>query len=136
MRTIEEILKRDDYKRLSSELSDIVANIAKCVREKMDQIDVKELGYYFIATQKSNSGYTYKYLSVARNNYDYVGASLEDDHSYYYCGDFNCEVTAASNKDKLKFLNSARSILSELDKIEDDQCKEIEESINNYNKAE
>ena len=133
MRTIEEILKRDDYRRMSSELSDKVMEIAKCVREKMTQLDIKELGYYFIATQKSNSGYTYKYLSVCNNSYDRIGSSLEDDHDYYFCGDFNCEVTAAPNKLKLKFLNSAKEIFEELDKIEDEQCNSIENAINKYN---
>ena len=67
MRTIEEVLKRDDYKRLSSELSDMVADIAKSVRKKMEQLDLKELGDYVIVLVNSNSGYWNEYLSVKDN---------------------------------------------------------------------
>jgi hypothetical protein len=122
MKTLEEVLNRKDYQRLSSLLDERVQEAAKQVREKLDFLDEKRIGDYSIRTVKGN-GYEYHFLA------DFDGMSLEDDKSYYYGGDFNCLVEPAPHKSKLKFLNALSEIVNSLSEIEDEKCIAIEKAL-------
>jgi hypothetical protein len=124
MRTLEEIINRQDYTKLTYDLNKRVQQLAKVVRNKMVELDLYELKnyYYQIRTLHSSCG-DYSFLG---NEY---GESLEDNGDYYYCGDYNARVYAASNRSKLGFLNNVKSILQELDETETRQVEEINKAI-------
>jgi hypothetical protein len=125
MRTLEEIINRNDYSRLTVTLNKRVQQLAKLVRNKMVDLDLAELKNfpYAIRTLHTSSCGDYSFLG---NEY---GESLEDNSNYYYCGDFNARVYAALNRSKLGFLNNAKAILQELDETETRQVEEINKAI-------
>ena len=60
--------------------------------------------------------------------------SLEDiNESYYLAGDYKCWITGASNKEALKFLNSAKKIFEYLDEIETQQVNEVNKALEETN---
>lgn len=122
MKTIDEILNRSDYKRMSEQLESRCNEIAKKLRIKMYQLDLSEIGDYEVRFFRNSNG-TYRFLA-------YEGSSLEDvNNSYYYCGDFNCRVVGASHRVALRFLNNAKNLFEHLDKIEDEQTKEVSDAL-------
>ena len=128
MRTLEEIINRNDYTRLTHDLNGRVQELAKVVRNKMVELDLYELKnyYYQIRTLHSSCG-DYSYLECYED--EELEGSLEDNSSFCYCGDFNARVCAASNKSKLIFLNNVKAILQELDETETKQVEEINKAI-------
>ena len=125
MKTLEEVINRQDYVKLSSELNERVQELAHKVVSKMTELDVKELPEFDIdvRTVTCNSGYSERYL------FDEDGRSLETKCMFYYGGDFNCKITPASSKSKLQFLNSCRDIFNELDSIETSKCDDIKKAL-------
>ena len=49
--------------------------------------------------------------------------------SYYLAGDYKCWITGASNKEALKFLNSAKDIFEYLDDTESEQVNEVNKAL-------
>jgi hypothetical protein len=127
MRTLEEIINRQDYTKLTYDLNRRVQQLAKVVRNKMVELDLYELKNYpyAIRTLHSSCG-AYSYLDCEDEE---LGGSLEDNGDYYYCGDYNARVYAASNRSKLGFLNNVKAILQELDETETKQVEEINKAI-------
>ena len=126
-KTIDEILKRDDYARLTKAMKDRTEEIAVKVRHKMQDLDLDTIKVDGLTlTVKEYSADYGQYhsdkLSIERHCIDdyneeyneYV--SLEDiNESYYLAGDYKCRITGASNKEALKFLNAAKKIIEYLD---------------------
>lgn len=129
MKTLQEIIERKDYVRVTERLADAVVELAEKIRNKMQSLDLDNWDDVTIGQVKSyNSGYSNSYLAF--ND----GCSLYDLETrqngyYYYCNDFNAKVLCASNKMRLDFLNNANEILQELDKYETEQTKEIEDAL-------
>lgn len=125
MKTLEEIIQRDDYQRLSKKLQEKVQELAKNIRHKMYQLDLDCLGDIHIETVKSyRSGYSDDFLATSGNH------DLESiGRSYYYCNDYNLYVKGASNKEALNFLNNVQRYLTMLDEIETEQCQAINRAI-------
>lgn len=148
MKTLDEILNRNDYLRLTETLNERVEEIARRIRQKMVELDIENDDDYWngeigvdnvvvcIARQKSSVG-TYSYLAIKRKvGAEYEGTpidgyfSLEDiNKNFYYAGDFNARVQGASNKEALAFLNVAKKLIQGLGKIEQEKVKAIENSL-------
>ena len=140
-KTIDEILKRDDYARLTKAMKDRTEEIAVKVRHKMQDLDLDTIKVDGLTlTVKEYSADYGQYhsdkLSIERHCSDdyneeyneYV--SLEDiNESYYLAGDYKCRITGASNKEALKFLNAAKKIIEYLDDTESEQVNDVNKAL-------
>lgn len=146
MKTLDAILRRNDYARLTATLKARVEEIAKRIREKMDYLDISdddnfdngEIGIdgvvVRVVSMKRRTFGEYEYLAIKREGEchgDYKWYSLEDvGKEYYYAGDFTAKVVGATNKEALAFLNVAKKLIERLGYIEDKRVKSIEATLN------
>ena len=140
-KSIDEIINRDDYTRLTKTMKDRTEEIAVKVRRKMNDLDLDEMiiNGFKIVVKKYSADYGQYHsdkLSIERHCIDdykeeyneYV--SLEDiNESYYLAGDYKCWITGASNKEALKFLNSAKNIFEYLDDTESEQVNDVTKAL-------
>ena len=146
MKTLDAILKRNDYARLTATLKARVEEIAKSIREKMDYLDIAdddnfdngEIGIdgvvVKVVSMKRRTFGEYEYLTIKREGECYGEEkwySLEDvGKEYYYAGDFTAKVVGATNKEALAFLNVAKKLIKGLGYIEDERVKSVEAALN------
>ena len=142
--TLDEILNRNDYVRLTATLKTIAEEIAKRIREKMEDLDIAnnddfylgEIGIDNVVVRvksiKSRAG-EYEFLAIKREGKCYGESSwysLEDiGKEYYYTGDFSAKVVGASNKEALAFLNVAKKLIEGLGNIEDESVKNLQTAL-------
>ena len=147
---LNEILSRDDYKRMTENLKSVTEEVAERIRIKMDELDIEnnrdfdngEIGFGNVVVRsdsvRSNSGCTRVYLAIKRVHEEdgfTEWRSLNDiGYSYYYTGDYNAKIKGASKKEALAFLNVARQLIIGLGKVEQKQADEIQQAIDNYRK--
>lgn len=145
---VNEILARDDYKRMTENLKSVTEEVAEGIRKKMDELDIinntefdnGEIGFGNVVVRsdsvRSNSGFTREFLAIKRVDEKdgfVTWRSLEDiGDSYYFTGDFNAKIYGASNKEALAFLNVARQLIIGLGKVEQKQADEIQQEIDKY----
>ena len=145
---VNEILARDDYKRMTENLKSVTEEVAEGIRKKMDELDIinntefdnGEIGFGNVVVRsdsvRSNSGFTRKFLAIKRVDEKdgfVTWRRLEDiGNSYYFTGDFNAKIYGASNKEALAFLNVARQLIIGLGKVEQKQADEIQQAIDKY----
>ena len=143
---IYEILNRNDYVRLTAKLKSRVEELAKRIREKMEDMDIAnddnfdngEIGVDGVVVRvvsiKSRAG-EYEFLSIKREGECYGESSwysLEDiGKEYYYAGDFSAKVVGASNKEALAFLNVAKKLIEGLGNIEGESVKNLQIALKN-----
>ena len=131
--SLEEILARKDYKRMTEQLKDKIEYIAHRICGKMFELDIEESLSVDGVTIKASSicSNVGSYLFLAILDKDYVmGHSLEDiGHDYYYGGDYTARVQGASNKEALSFLNAAKDFILKLGEIEQKQAEDIRQAI-------
>lgn len=136
MKTIDEILKRDDYKKLVPALRDRAEEIARNVKYKMLDLDMEELSLkgfdLYIVRGRTNCG-SYEYLAFDagydNESFRHRFYCIDGAFSGYIHGDFNHPCYAASNKVMLDFLNKAKGIIEMLGEIETEKVKSIEEAL-------
>lgn len=140
-KSIDEIINRDDYTRLTKALKDRTEEIAVKVKRKMKDLDLDEMiiNGFKIVVKKYSADYGQYHsdkLSIERYcpvDYDggyYEYLSLEDiNESYYLAGDYKCKIEGASNKQALKFLNSAKKIFEYLDDTESEQVNDVTNAL-------
>lgn len=130
MKTLDEIINNADYKRLNCALLDRSFELAEKIRKAMLVAELRSIDNYFIRTVCSRSGFseTSLYVAVRDDDGELEFRSLEHSFSHYYSQDFNCWITAAEGKDRLKFLNDAKMLLIEID-------KEMQKRIDDINSA-
>ena len=147
---LNEILARDDYKRMTENLKSVSEEVADKIRKKMDELDILnntefdngEIGFGNVVVRsdsvRANCGSTRNFLAIKRVDEKdgfVTWRSLEDiGESYYYAGDFNAKIYGASNKEALAFLNVARKLIIGLNKVEQKQADEIQQAIDKYRK--
>lgn len=147
---LNEILARDDYKRMTENLKSVTEEVAEEIRKKMDELDIinntefdnGEIGFGNVVVRsdsvRSNSGFTRQFLAFKRVDEKdgfVTWRSLNDiGDSYYFTGDFNAKIYGASNKEALAFLNVARQLIIGLGKVEQKQADEIQQTIDKYRK--
>ena len=143
---IYEILNRNDYVRLTAKLKSRVEELAKRIREKMEDLDIAnddnfdngEIGLDGVVVRvvsiKRQFG-EYEYLSIKREGECFGESSwysLEDiGKEYYYAGDFSAKVVGASNKEALAFLNVAKKLIEGLGNIEGESVKNLQIALKN-----
>ena len=144
--TLDEILNRNDYIRLTATLKTIAEEIAKRIREKMEDLDIAnnddfyrgEIGIDNVVVRvksiKSRAG-EYEFLAIKREGECYGESSwysLEDiGKEYYYAGDFSAKVVGASNKEAIAFLNVAKKLIEGLGNIEGESVKNLQIALKN-----
>ena len=145
---VNEILARDDYKRMTENLKSITEEIARAIHKKMDELEIEnntnfdngEIGVddvvVKVITVKSNSGFNRSFLGIKRNEghpHHVYYASLEDiNFTYCFCGDFNALIYGATNKEALAFLNVSAKLIKGLGEVEQKQADEIQQAIDKY----
>lgn len=129
-KTIDQIINNENYKSLNRSLEDRSVEIAEIIRKAMYEIQVYEIGDYKICKAATRSGFSKEYLGML-NDEGWRFNSLEDIGSYYYAGDFNAWIQAATTKQRIQFLNAARSIFDEIDRIKNSRCEQIEAALAN-----
>lgn len=152
MKTIDEILNRNDYQRMTVQLKERVQEIAFRMRLKLVELDLEdeEVGVAVKGMNGCNADYVaVRYASVCSNScgsYDYLGIDVSDNedkrygctclHSledinkdYYYAQDFTAHVRGASNKEALRFLNAAPQLFKLLDEIEEKQVQVVKDAL-------
>lgn len=145
---VNEILARDDYKRMTENLKSVTEEVAEGIRKKMDELDIinntefdnGEIGFGNVVVRsdsvRSNNGFTREFLAIKRVDEKdgfVTWRSLEDiGNSYYFTGDYNAKIYGASNKEALAFLNVARQLIIGLGKVEQKQADEIQQAIDKY----
>jgi len=136
MKTLDEIIKRDDYKKMTSQLRERTEELAYKIRNKMVQLDLKSVYkpakgvVLHVVSGRSNVG-SYHYLAVVEDEHGYAHYCIDGAYSGYVHGDFNCRVITASNAQCLKFLNAAKEIVEWLDRVESEKTSEIESALEN-----
>lgn len=147
---LNEILARDDYKRMTENLKSITEEIARAIRKKMDELEIEnntnfdngEIGVddvvVKVITVKSNSGFNRSFLGIKRNQgrpHHVYYASLEDiNFTYRFCGDFNALIYGATNKEALAFLNVSAKMIKGLGEVEQHQVDEIQKVLDERRK--
>ena len=132
-KTLQQIIERDGYKRLSRNLANKVEDLANIVIKKMEELEIEELGDLSLVT-KSASYYTHKYLVVKKEYYYQSGVLNVCQNSdygngrtgFYYAGDYSKWVDFATNEEALYFLNNFKKYIELLDEVESKKVAEIE----------
>lgn len=147
---LNEILARDDYKRMTENLKSITEEVARAIHKKMDELEIEdntdfdngEIGVDDVVVKviivNSNSGFNRSFLGIKRyeegNNHAYY-ASLEDiNDTYYFCGDFNAKIYGATKKEALAFLNASKKLILGLGELEQHQVEEIQKVLDERRK--
>lgn len=147
---LNEILARDDYKRMTENLKSITEEVARAIHKKMDELEIEdntdfdngEIGVddvvVRVMTVNSNSGFNRSFLGIKRyeegDNHAYY-ASLEDiNDTYYFCGDFNAKIYGATKKEALAFLNASKKLILGLGELEQHQVEEIQKVLDERRK--
>lgn len=131
MKTLDEILEREDYKRLTSEMAERVYDIAIKIRRKMHSLDIKELsvdGLKIRDCKRRSNVDSYVFLAVVDNE-DYEDSLYDINDSGYLHNDYSCYINGATNKDALAFLNRARKIIEYLGEKEEEKVKAIQQAM-------
>lgn len=133
MKTIEEIINKESYKRLNGALVDRVIEIAEKLKKACFKLDLESCDSFKLAgitfqlrRVKTNSGYSQWNLYMFTER-DFV--AIDENQSYYYCNDFNCWIKASNNTEKLYFLQHAKQIFEEIEQMFQNTEKEIEKAI-------
>lgn len=135
MKTLDEIINNENYKKLNGALIDRSIELAEKIREAMRSAEITEIGDYSIRTVRSGRcGYSDTSLYIEAEVESNWGCepeyhNLEATESKYFCGDFDCWIDAAKGKDRLKFLNDAKSILEEIESIKQKRMEEVEKAL-------
>ena len=138
MKTLDEIINNENYEKLNGALIERSVELAEKIRKAMRSAEVTEIGDYSIRTVSSYSGFSDTSLYVVAEVGDELGSkleyrSLEATKSKYFCGDFSCWITSAKGKDRLKFLNDAKSLLEKIEDIKQKRMEEVEIALNEVN---
>lgn len=132
MKSLQEIINRNDYKNMNKALINRAIEVANIIREKMQYLDMDNgedysfeneirdeirLSVRSVYARSLNYSEEHLYISV-RGVYGYESFALDTDKSYCVAGDFTARVRRASYNQFCKFLNFANLVLQQLDEQE------------------
>lgn len=147
MKTIDEILNREDYIRLTPQLKERVEHIAGLIRKKLVELDETDRIILIKGERKCDNvevacrwvladGAKRVYLAMncsTEEDEDYgftVWKSLEDvNNSHYYYNDYNAFVKGASYNSALRFLNVAKRVVEEVGEIEERKVQAVSKAL-------
>lgn len=133
MKTLEEIINREDYKTLNEALKDRAIELAEKLKTLCFELDLEACDSFRLADitfqlrkVKTNSGFSQwnLYMYTERGF-----VAIDERSSYYYVNDFNCWIKASNNSEKLYFLNHAKTIFTEIDEEINAKCNAIESAL-------
>lgn len=133
MKTLEQIIEREDYKKLTVNLKDRTLELAEKMMRFACELGLDEYDEFKVAglcfnikVVKSRSGFSQRHLFI-RDEYYYEALTLRISQCLFV--DYNCYVRAASNSTRLVFLNKAKQIFKELEDIQNRQIEKIETAL-------
>lgn len=144
MKTIDEILNRNDYKKLTYQLESRTQEVATRIRQKLIELDeedtiIKIKGerpcYDVLVTVKSVYGRrNYHYLAMNCEYYQNYNSSswlsLESIGGYYTpADDFGVCIEGAPRNAALRFLNVARQIIEKIGEKEENKVNSINTAL-------
>lgn len=119
MKTLEQIIERNDYKVVSDKMRKRCVELAEkllkgCRLIGLDDEEEFRLGglVFTIRTLKPRCGFTEDIIYL---HYNGVMEAINREMSYHFCNDYNFYVNSASNKAFLEFLNHAKDVFSDLE---------------------
>lgn len=140
MKTLDEIIKRNDYVRVTKQLRERAHELSEIILRKIVELDCAESTMCF-------NGHSYEVHTLTSNvssedflcvqefgDFDgdmYVSHYNLHGRKGYMHGDFNCPLKDASNAMYRDFLNDCRDILAWLDHIESKKVTECEQALKN-----
>ncbi len=133
------VLTRKNYVRITEKLASAVAEVAEQIREKMKELDIRELNVPEVGTLTrwavhSNSGYSQGCLGFKRD-YEASGDLTEacvkgkDGNGHYFMNDFNCWINYATKDDFIRFALNIDQILMALSAKEDEFISKAEDAL-------
>lgn len=132
MKTIDEILKRDDYKVVNNALVDRSIEIAENLLEACLGLDLDDEGCFRLG----GMWLSIKYFRASAGSDYFIGMETERGFvafdkrtSGYYCDDFNCYIAAANRKERLCFLNHARQMFADIEAAQDKRINDINKAL-------
>lgn len=141
-KTIDEILERNDYIRLTKQLRERVEDIAGRIRNKMNELDIDndndfcngEIGCGDIVLRAAEYYYNgggYETLTIkAHDEYGVCWHTLEDVGRTRGEDDYGNRIDGrATNSECLAFLNVARDLIDGMDEIEDEKSIEVQKAL-------
>lgn len=133
MKTLEELIERNDYKVVNARLRKRCAELGEkllkaCQLIELDEEEEFQLGgiTFSIRTLKPRCGFTEDiiYLHDGEDRY-----AINRVLSYYFCNDYNYYVNAAPSRVFLHFLNKAKFVFADLEAAQNDIVKEMTKSL-------
>ena len=140
MKTLDEIIKRNDYVRVTEQMRERAHELARIILKKIVELDLEDETWCF-------NGHNYKVHTVVSNQgtddllcvpvvSDFDGHlsmdfyNLHGRNGYLY-GDYSCPLHDASNFRYRDFLNDCKDIFAWLDHMESKKVSECEEALKN-----
>ena len=133
------VLIRKNYVRVTEKLALAVAEVAEQIREKMKELDIRELYVPDVGTLTrwavhSNSGFSQGCLGF-KQDYEASGDLTEacvkgkDGDGHYFMNDFNCWINYATKDDFIRFAINIDKILEALSEKENEFVNKAEEAL-------
>lgn len=133
MKTLDELIERNDYKVVNSKLRKRCVELAEkllkaCQLIGLDDYEEFRLGglIFSIRTLKPRCGFSEDILYLEFEGERYA---INREMSYYFCNDYNFYVNSAPSRAFLAFLNKAKAVFEELEREQDEMIKEMNESL-------
>ena len=144
IKDLNQILARNDYKRVTESLKEKVFEVARSIRRKMDELDVSDnfvsggitVGNVSVVVAHLGYGdsgfYDCLVLKSRDEEYGYpvwhcledVGNVRQEDRGYMVEGQ-------ATNKEKLAFINVSRELIIKLGNIEQKKVEIVQDALDN-----
>lgn len=141
---LNQILARDDYKRLTKSLKEKVFEVAESIRRKMDELDVTDdyddgvLTADGVSVAVAHLGYVdsgrYDCLVMQSRDEDFgfeVWRCLEDVGNVRQDDRGNVVAGEASNKERIAFLNASKKLIIKLGEIEQKNVEIMQNALEN-----
>ena len=119
------------FDELKTELVECSIELAAKIRNAMTAAEITEIGDYSIRTITSSGFSDTSLYILSEFNIEKIPEyrSLEHRKSNYFCNDLNAWIPVANIRDRLKFVNDARSIIEEIDAIKQKVITHVEDAL-------
>lgn len=133
MKTLDELIERNDYKVVNARLRKRCAALGEkllkaCQLIELDEEEEFQLGglTFSIRTLKPRCGFTEDIIFLHDGEDRYA---INRELSYYFCNDYNYYVNAAPSKIFLRFLNNAKLVFADLEAAQNNVMKDMTKAL-------
>lgn len=128
MKTLDEIIQRDDYYRATSQLITRAREIAEKACSKFVELDLFDFDGFVVAHTNPQNSYRGYVIAIVDNDINGYGHAkiLNTNRASSFTNQDGIFFEDANTRDFLRFLNAAKSLFINLDKQETEQVAEIE----------